>query len=213
MKSQKILTLTALALIAVLLSGCALLDGLKLFKNDDQETQASEDEVVLEQELDLTGATEAVPEADENAGDTPESETSSLPPEDARRVVLYFASADGGLETESRDIPQQEGIARATVNELIAGPQSAGLKPTLPSTAIVEGMTVSDGECTVDFSSELVDHLSAESDAQKLAVYSVVNTLTQFDSVDRVRILVDGETVPGGLGGVDLSAALAPAEL
>lgn len=208
MKLQKIFTISALCLLLTLLAGCALLDDLKLFKGADQQ-QPAEDQVVLEQDLTVTGEVQTAPEG--NSG-TPEPD--SPPAEGARRVVLYFAKADGsGLETEKRDIPAQEGIARATVNELIAGPRTAALSPTLPAATIVEGMTVSDGLCTVDFSSELVDHLSADPQAQLLAVYSLVNTLSQFDSVERVRILVDGETVSGGLGGVDLSAALAPVEL
>ena len=99
------------------------------------------------------------------------------------------------------------------MNELIAGPQTAGLDPTLPASAIVEGMTVRDGLCTVDFSSELTEHLSAGEQARLLAVSSLVNTLTQFDTVEKVRILVDGEPVAGSVAGVDLAAALAPADL
>lgn len=206
MKKQKIVAVLMLALLALALAGCAFLDGLKLFKGDAEE-ETPPDEVTLEQDVNVSAADPAVPE--ENKEDAAEQ----APAADARRVTLYFAGSDGSLAPEERDIPQQEGIARATVNELIAGPQTAGLNPTLPASAIVEGMTVRDGVCTVDFSSELTEHLSADGQARLLAVASLVNTLTQFDTVERVRVLVDGEPVAGSVAGVDLAAALAPADL
>ena len=204
MKTKKLFALCALCLLPVLLAGCAFLDELKLFRSGE-EPAAEEEETVIEEELTVTGAANAPAE---------KQEEEAAPTAGVRRVSLYFAKADGsGLEAESRDIPEQTGIARATVNELIAGPASASLRPTLPASAIVEGMTVSDGLCTVDFSSELADFLPTDAAARKLAVYSVVNTLSQFDSVDQVRILIDGEAPTFELTGVDLSAALAPVQL
>ncbi|MBO7668381.1 MAG: GerMN domain-containing protein, partial [Firmicutes bacterium] len=60
---------------------------------------------------------------------------------------------------------------------------------------------------------ELAERLPAGDEARLLAVSSLVNTLTQFDTVEKVRILVDGEPLTGSVAGVDLAAALAPADL
>ncbi len=204
MKTQKIVAAVMLGLLAPALAGCAFLDGLKLFKGEEEPPS---DEVTVEQELNAASLPAPEEKPDENAAPAPSAQTA------ARRVTLYFASADGSLAPEERDVPQQPGIARATVNELIAGPQTAGLDPTLPASAIVEGMTVRDGLCTVDFSSELTERLPAGDEARLLAVSSLVNTLTQFDTVEKVRILVDGEPLTGSVAGVDLAAALAPADL
>ena len=204
MKTKKLFALCALCLLPVLLAGCAFLDELKLFRDGDAPA-AEEEETVIEEELSAADL--------QNAAEQKQEEPAP-PAAGVRRVSLYFANAEGtGLESESRDIPEQPGIARATVNELIAGPASASLRPTLPASAIVEGMTVEGGLCTVDFSSELADFLPADAESRALAVYSVVNTLAQFDSVDKVRILIDGEPPAFELTGVDLSAALAPAML
>ena len=222
MKIPKLCALCVLCVLPLLLSACSLLDDLKLFKTGEE---TAPEETVVEDELTVTdpAATGSGPAADDSADDPAAGPSANAADsaagsgaataDDARRVVLYFADAAGQLTPEERELPPQEGIARATVNELIAGPQSAALSPTLPASAIVEGMTVKDGLCTVDFSSELVDHLSADEQDRRLAVYSIVNTLTQFDTVERVRILVDGAPVSGSFGGLDLSAALAPAQL
>lgn len=213
MKLQRIFTACALGLLLCLLAGCAFLDDLKLFR-----AGAEGSDTVLEQDLDADDSAAAPTETGTAAPgpETAEKSTTPAPAEPAaaaRRVTLYFAGADGKLVPEEREIPAQEGLARATVNELIAGPQTAGLSPTLPASALVEGMTVRDGLCTVDFSSELTERLPADAASQKLAVYSIVNTLSQFDTVEQVRILVDGEPLSGSVDGIDLSAALAPAGL
>ena len=104
-------------------------------------------------------------------------------------------------------------MARATVNQLIAGPADSALYPTLPAATLLEDINISGGLCTVDFSAELLEHMSADPQDQLLMVYSIVNTLSQFDSVDTVQILIDGKTVQQGVGGMDLSGALAPMSL
>ena len=211
MKLQRIFTACALGLLLCLLAGCAFLDDLKLFR-----AGAEGSDTVLEQDLDADEGA-AAPTETGTAAPGPDTAAPTPAPAEpaaaARRVTLYFAGADGKLVPEEREIPAQEGLARATVNELIAGPQTAGLSPTLPASALVEGMTVRDGLCTVDFSSELTERLPADAASQKLAVYSIVNTLSQFDTVEQVRILVDGEPLSGSVDGIDLSAALAPAGL
>lgn len=224
MKKRMICLLLLLAATLFIVAGCSWVENLQLFKNDkageEQQPQEAEPDAsaTLENDLSITGADpaagdpagaaapkDAAPEAQE----APEAQTA--PSVDTRRVTLYFASADGStLEPETRDIPKQEGIARATVNQLIAGPQDANLSPTLPAAAILEDIDISNGVCTVDFSSELVENLEQDTQKQLLALYSIVNTLSQFDTVDYVKILIDGRTLDTSIGGVDVSAALAP---
>lgn len=209
MKSAKILTLIilCLALVAVFAS-CNLIDNLQTYKGSyipepGQEDQAGDDEVIIEEGVDEDT------EANDDAT-APDEATSGATSGDGREVVLYFASSDGkSLEAETRTIPQQEGIARATINELIAGPMDDSLLPTLPAATILDDINIAGGVCTVDFSSELLDDLPDDNEAQMLALYSIVNTLSQFDSVDYVRILVNGQALDS-LAGVDVSTVIAP---
>lgn len=211
MKKTKLISLILLAcLCLVAFSACGWLENLQLFKGEaeDPAAQPPSDQVdptVINNDLDI-----AEPPAD---GTQPEANAPTLAPEDAVQVVLYFASSDGStLEAETRAIPKQEGLARATVNQLIAGPLEDGLFPTLPAATILDDINIRDGVCTVDFSPELIENISGDSQQQLLAVYSIVNTLTQFDSIDYVQILIDGKTVSQGVGGIDISTTLAPAQ-
>lgn len=128
-----------------------------------------------------------------------------------KEVVLYFASADGAsLEAELRSVNAGAGIARAAINELIAGPSSENLYPTIPAATILEDINItSDGLCIVDFSPELIEDHPGGSLAEQLTVYSIVNTLSQFDSVDKVQMLVGGQVVDTLAGHCDITEAMA----
>ncbi|MEG1537967.1 MAG: GerMN domain-containing protein, partial [Clostridiales bacterium] len=109
-----------------------------------------------------------------------------------------------------RHINSGEGVARTTIQELIAGPTSQTLYPTIPSSTILEDINITkDGLCIVDFSPELVEDHPGGSLAEQLTIYSIVNTLTQFDSVDKVRILVGGRVIESIAGHCDTTQAMA----
>lgn len=113
-------------------------------------------------------------------------------------ITLYFASAEGtNLASEIRTIQKSEGMARAAMGELIAGPTAGnGLLPTIPQGTSLKDINVTaDGLCIVDFSPELLQDVSGEVIEDNLMVYSIVNTLTAFPTVQRVQFRIDGENI------------------
>ena len=112
------------------------------------------------------------------------------------RIKLYFANDSGeqliGAYREkyySTNIP----LERFVVEELIAGPsgQVEGLYPTVnPETKIVNVMT-KDGICYVNLDSSfltVVNNVSTE-----VSIYSIVNSLVELSTVNKVQILINGE--------------------
>lgn len=153
-----------------------------------------------------------------------QKEVQDLPPEPAQlvtvpakplgrtKVDLYFADPSGkGLVSERREIPKVEGIARATIEELIKGPsKQSGLLPTIPKgTGLLDINVRPDGLCIVNFSQEFVANHTKGSLSEALTVYSVVNTLTQFPTVQKVKFLVDGQERDTLAGHLDISTAMA----
>ena len=110
-------------------------------------------------------------------------------------LQLYFARQEGsGLMAEEREITKVTGIARAAIEELLKGPRTEGLKSALPAeTRLLDINITPDGTCIVDFSSHIKE--VSGSKAEALAVYSVVNTLSQFSTVKDVSFRVAGEKV------------------
>ena len=86
------------------------------------------------------------------------------------------------------------------VDEILAGPSGkiAGLYPTVnPDVKILSVMT-KDGICYVNLDasfSNVVNNVSSD-----VAIYSIVNSLTELTNVHHVQILVNG-TVPEGFSG------------
>lgn len=145
------------------------------------------------------------------AADQPEPETTASPNRAGgatTTVVLYFADADGYLQAEQRIINKTAGIARQTIHELCRGPRNQNLSATIPDGTRLLDINIRDGLCTVNFSRELVTNHSGGSGAENTTVYSIVNTLTQFSSIEQVQILVDGAIVESIAGHLDTSVPL-----
>lgn len=127
-----------------------------------------------------------------------------------RVISLYFADPiDNKLVAEQREIAKVVGIARAAIDELIKGPAGSGLQATLPSSTKLLDINIrEDGLAIVDFSNDLIRDLPVSAAAEELAVYSIVNTLAQFPTVQEVEMRVDGRTVDTLLGYVDFEEGL-----
>lgn len=125
-------------------------------------------------------------------------------------VELYFKDPrQNKLVREKRQIPRVVGIARATMEELFKGPAGGDLvSPFPPGTELLDINVRSDGLCIVDVSREMRGVGSGGIEAEKLAVYAVVNTLTQFPTVKKVKILVEGQQLKTLAGGVAISEPL-----
>lgn len=128
-------------------------------------------------------------------------------------VALFFASPDGtGLVREAREIDacaDPTACADAVVEELVNGPVG-DMSPTLPPSTTVQSVRVEGDTAMVDFGNEFAEGLPAGSNAQIMAVYSVVDTLAfNFPSIKKVKFLLAGENVKT-LGELDLRTPLTP---
>ena len=128
-------------------------------------------------------------------------------------VSLYFADADRQkLVKTEKQIPKVEGMARATVETLLEGPEpDSGLVAAVPSGTQLLDINVKPDEkrCIVDFSQELRNQLASSGNSEELAIYSIANTLCQFTTIEEVEFRIEGQTVTTLAGGTDLSKAVA----
>lgn len=119
---------------------------------------------------------------------------------DQVKVKLYFASEDGTNliaayreKYYSTNIP----LERFVVDELIAGPSGhvEELFPTInPATKVISVMT-KDGICYVNLDESfltVVNNVSTD-----ISIYSIVNSLVELSSINKVQILVNGEAPVG----------------
>lgn len=189
---KAVLLLVIILFCSMLLSGCFLTDKLSALKQG-----FSQDDKVTDSKVETPTVVIETPQ--NNISLNGETKT----------IALYFKNQAGNLVLEERTIPKVEGIARSVMQELIKGPTQAGLEATLPITTVLLDINVRpDGLAIVDFSKELITELPTSEKAEKLAVYSIVNTLTQFPTVEKVELRVDGQKVSTLLGYVDIDENL-----
>jgi germination protein M len=137
--------------------------------------------------------------------------------EPRRPVTVYYQDEDGCIIPMTRWIQPQLGIARAAVSLAIDSPLTReetsyyGVYPVIPENTGILGIDIRDGTAVIDFSRHLLNYGTAWSERNIIA--AIVYTLTEFDTIDRVKILINGYS-PGVLKyGTDLSDALGREDL
>jgi len=126
---------------------------------------------------------------------------------DTTSIRLYFVAPGGEtpgragpfLVSVHRKIPATPGIARASLEQLVAGPSATdrtlidGIATAVPADTLVLGINIDNGLATVDLSREFESGGGSFSMFARLA--QVVYTVTQFPTVDEVEFRLDGEPV------------------
>lgn len=110
-------------------------------------------------------------------------------------LKLYFADSNGeSLQSQTIQVAYSKSvnIERVIVEQLIAGPNGSGVKPTLPSDLSVLGVSVKNGVCYVNLSqtmSQSMVNVTAE-----VSIYSIVNSLCELPNINSVAITIDGKS-------------------
>lgn len=123
-----------------------------------------------------------------------------------RKITLYFANEEqSSLTPEARTIEVSNNIEYHIVEQLISGPIKSSLRPTLlPDLKLKDANTI-DGICYVDLSAEFLNRQLTGGELDSLTIYSIVNSLTELNGVQKVQIMVDSSTVTEIRGNYDLS--------
>lgn len=133
-----------------------------------------------------------------------------------KRVRLFFVARDDhSFREENREIEGGATTiedAKRILTELVKGPESSDLAPTVPREAQILNLFIdSAGTAYVDFNRALRDGLPGGAQEELYAVFSIVNTLaSNFVQITRVQILVEGAEIPTLAGHVDTRMALPP---
>lgn len=110
-------------------------------------------------------------------------------------ISLYFLNADGALAAENRMISLYEGqtLAEVLVAALLEGPEDRELLRALPDGFTVNYVRVDNGICYVSLPASSLDMLPADEQTQRMALWSLADSLYSLDSVTELCLLADGE--------------------
>ena len=123
-----------------------------------------------------------------------------------RDVVLYFATGAGDAlarEVRTITITDQQPIEQYIINELIKGPNDESMRSVLSDDTVLVSVDVEDNICYLNFRSSFLTQNSGDETHEKLVVYSIVNSLTELNTINRVQFLMDGKRVDS-FGSIDI---------
>lgn len=113
------------------------------------------------------------------------------------QLHLYFASEDGTkLISTYRKIVYNGNIPmdRLVVEQIIKGPKASFSYPTVNENTKVINVVSRDNICTVTLDRTFLTNPYKVS--PEVALYSIVNSLTELASIHQVQIIIDGEEAP-----------------
>ncbi len=118
-----------------------------------------------------------------------------------KKVTLYFADQLGTflvpVEYEL-SINSDEQIEKTILNLLIQGPSqlsssgSESLISLVPIETKIISVYTNEGVCFVDLSEEFITKHMGGSTGEMLTIYSIVNTITNLDNINKVQFLIEG---------------------
>lgn len=117
----------------------------------------------------------------------------------SQEVILYFGNKDAdAVVAERRNISIQpdmstENIIKQVLAELIQGPVNEDISRTIPDEVEVLSVNIENGIAYVDFSEEMHTNHWGGAAGESMTINSIVNTLTEFENIDKVKITVEGE--------------------
>lgn len=124
-------------------------------------------------------------------------------------LTLYYQDNAGYVVPVTRKVDKQEGIAKAAVTALVDSTinreetEYYGIYPVLPQGTEVRGINLKEGIATIDFNDKFASY--KDKAAERNIIASVVYTLTEFKTIDGVKILVNGKSVEKLKYGTDVS--------
>jgi germination protein M len=112
------------------------------------------------------------------------------------RLAVYYPRTFGGrryLVPERHAVPATKAVATAAVEELLRGrPVFPGSRRPFAAGTRLRGIRIHGGTATVDLSREILR--GRPGDAQRYPLQALVHTVTQFKTVKRVVVAVEGRT-------------------
>ena len=81
---------------------------------------------------------------------------------------------------------------KLVLEQLIRGPITKDAYPTIPSDTKILSVSTKDGICYVNFDEGFLGQ--GYNVLEEIPIYSIVNSLTEIPGINKVQILINGET-------------------
>ncbi|HHX17871.1 MAG TPA: GerMN domain-containing protein [Clostridium sp.] len=112
------------------------------------------------------------------------------------KITAYYRDGDNIVVPITRKIKRQEGIARAVIEGMIKNDENTNvLQPyklfaPLPEGTVVLGMNIKEDTVIVDFNEKFLEY--GDKTEEINIISSIVYSLTEFENINNVKILIEG---------------------
>lgn len=187
---KKLISIAIIICMVVSITGCSTLEIMKGLKSDT--------DVKVSDEIDLSDFA-IIDDSVDQEQDAVETITVDNTSEEVetKDILAYYEDENGYLVPVNTKIQWEEGIAKATIRSLVRGNEieqriaQSGLHGVLPENTEIRGMAIKDGLCRVDFSQHILNTESYEQEQNMIS--ALTYTLTEFPTIDKVELLVEGK--------------------
>lgn len=136
----------------------------------------------------------------------------------SRTITLFFESPEGLVpEQRTLSLPESDAAALSLVaKELLKGSANQSIPRPLPEDSVIRAAyLLPEGLAVVDVGGPtLANGWNTGSHGEMIAVYSLVQTVvSNFPSVQRVRIVVNGQPVQTLAGHIEIDRSLRPLQI
>ncbi len=124
-------------------------------------------------------------------------------------IMIYFANEDASAlkaYAKSVEITNNVSLEQVVIEALLTGPLREGYMPTIPTGTVLNKISVKDGIAYVNFNESFTG--AVENVRSDLTIYSVVNSLVELPTINKVQILINGQKQGLYRESVDISATL-----
>jgi len=128
------------------------------------------------------------------------------------RYWLYFANREATEVVGEKRAQKGVLTGETIIEELIKGPRTQNLWPTLPQGTRLLSFFVQGRIAYVDFSREVKENFGGGTANELMLVYSVIASLTELPEIAAVQFLVEGQVEESIWGHIDTSSPLMPDE-
>ncbi|MBR6665806.1 MAG: GerMN domain-containing protein [Lachnospiraceae bacterium] len=111
------------------------------------------------------------------------------------KLKLYFANETGDKlvqVTRTKEYNTNISLEKLIVEELIKGPNSEAVYPTINPATKVANVTVKDGVCYVNLDENFLSQIYTVT--PEVTIFSITNSLVELTNVNKVQISINGDT-------------------
>ncbi|MCK5848224.1 MAG: GerMN domain-containing protein [Caldisericia bacterium] len=113
--------------------------------------------------------------------------------------LYFYDSSKQELVPNNRKISlsgQTEKIVKILIDELSTPPENENLQTFIPSYGRISDVTLNDGVCELVLEGDMVSDSIHTVSEEAAAVYSIVNTLTELENIQKVKLSINGNKSP-----------------